>query len=98
MFLYTSCTCTHADCVCNEHASDCEFIPTQSTSVCIDCSDNTAGDQCNECLPSFFQDMTLLLNDANICQGEDLFVVINSSKFAQYSSVLEIYRQILKVK
>ena len=38
--------------------------------MCINCTDNTAGDHCELCQPGYFQDLALLLNDQNICRGK----------------------------
>ena len=56
--------------MCNGHASDCEYNTTQSSVVCLNCMDNTTGDNCELCLPRFYQDQSLLLNDLAICAGE----------------------------
>uniref|UniRef100_A0A5F8G7E7 Basement membrane-specific heparan sulfate proteoglycan core protein n=1 Tax=Monodelphis domestica TaxID=13616 RepID=A0A5F8G7E7_MONDO len=36
-------------CECNGHASDCDIH-----GVCIDCKDNTTGENCDQCLPGFY--------------------------------------------
>ena len=53
--------------MCNGHASDCEYSTVQSSAVCLNCMDNTTGNNCELCLPGFYQDETLLLNDPSIC-------------------------------
>ena len=55
------------ECICNGHANDCEYNTTQSLAMCLDCMDNTVGNNCELCVPGFYQDETLLLNDPAIC-------------------------------
>ena len=54
-------------CMCNGHANDCEYNATQTLAICLNCLDNTTGNNCELCLPGFFQDEALLLNDPAIC-------------------------------
>ena len=62
-----------AECMCNGHANDCEYIESQSSAVCLNCTDNTTGDNCDLCLPGFYQDDALLLNDPAICNRKEFF-------------------------
>lgn len=57
----------HIECMCNGHATDCEYNTTQSTAVCLNCMDNTTGNSCELCSPGFYQDETVLLNNPSIC-------------------------------
>ncbi|XP_070582124.1 laminin subunit beta-1-like isoform X2 [Ptychodera flava] len=43
------------DCGCNGHASSCIYDEIKQYGVCQDCTDNTTGDKCEMCLPSFFK-------------------------------------------
>ena len=61
------------ECMCNGHANDCEYNTTQSSAACLNCTDNTAGDNCDSCLPGFYQDDVLLLNDPAICTRKNSF-------------------------
>jgi hypothetical protein len=58
---------TFIECMCNGHANDCEYNTTQSSAVCLSCMDNTTGNNCELCLPGFYQDENVLLNDPAIC-------------------------------
>ncbi|XP_029979690.1 laminin subunit alpha-1 [Sphaeramia orbicularis] len=40
-------------CECNDHASQCDI-----NGVCVDCSHNTTGPHCGQCLPGFYGDAT----------------------------------------
>ncbi|XP_006820869.1 laminin subunit beta-1-like [Saccoglossus kowalevskii] len=42
------------ECGCNGHATSCHYDETKGTGVCDDCTDNTTGDKCELCLPSYF--------------------------------------------
>ena len=56
--------------MCNGHAADCQYNSARMLAECINCTDNTSGDSCDNCLPGFYPNMTTLLNDPNICIGE----------------------------
>ncbi|XP_069950644.1 laminin subunit beta-1 isoform X10 [Cherax quadricarinatus] len=62
-------------CNCNNHASLCHFDPqvyedtgSISGGVCDDCTHNTQGRNCEECLPFYFQDPNRDIRDPEICQ------------------------------
>ncbi|XP_071527686.1 laminin subunit beta-1 isoform X6 [Panulirus ornatus] len=62
-------------CNCNNHASMCHFDPQVyentgrvSGGVCDDCSHNTQGRNCEECIPYYYQDPGKEIHDAEICQ------------------------------
>uniref|UniRef100_A0A4W5QPA5 Laminin, alpha 1 n=1 Tax=Hucho hucho TaxID=62062 RepID=A0A4W5QPA5_9TELE len=38
-------------CECNDHATECDI-----TGVCLDCTHNTTGPHCNQCLPGYYGD------------------------------------------
>lgn len=75
------------DCICNEHAENCTFNTTRGTAECISCSDNTIGDNCQMCQPGYFQDLALLLNDPNICQGKKCQFYQGCSHFWQQTNL-----------
>ena len=56
-------------CMCNMHAQDCYYNQTLMAAVCIDCGDNTTGDDCSSCLPSFYE-TSMISSDPNFCQGK----------------------------
>ena len=72
MILHVNSILFSTECMCNGHASDCEYVASQSSSVCLNCTDNTTGDNCDLCLPGFYQDEALLLNDAAICNRKEI--------------------------
>lgn len=41
-------------CECNNHAESCEFDASQGKGVCINCTDNTVGDDCEMCDGYFY--------------------------------------------
>ncbi|KAG7166952.1 Laminin subunit beta-1-like, partial [Homarus americanus] len=62
-------------CNCNNHASFCHFDPQVyedtgriSGGVCDDCSHNTQGRSCEECVPFYYQDPSRDIRDAEVCQ------------------------------
>lgn len=63
------------ECMCNGHANDCEYIASQSSVVCLNCTENTTGDNCDLCLPEFYQDEALLLNDPAICNRKEIKLI-----------------------
>ena len=62
--------------MCNDHAVDCEYDVSSMSALCINCTDNTMGDMCEQCLPQFYQDPTLLLDNPNMCTGMSMTGVV----------------------
>jgi len=72
-FQHTTLTRPHTACMCNAHAPDCQYMVSSMSALCINCTDNTMGDMCEQCLPQFYQDATLLLDNPNICRGTHVY-------------------------
>ncbi|XP_062847310.1 laminin subunit alpha-1 [Trichomycterus rosablanca] len=50
-------------CECNDHASECDI-----NGVCLDCSHNTTGPHCDQCMPGYYGDPTEgMLEDCQRC-------------------------------
>ena len=91
-------------CSCNGHSTICVFdsdVYSQSgeTSggVCINCQDNTAGRQCDQCATSHYQIPGLDISDVNACQREfflhpefETFIIEN-----HYATLVYNYHQLL---
>jgi len=54
-------------CECYDHADSCVYNATLQTGVCISCYHNTQGIHCGECVPDYYRNATLELNDPNVC-------------------------------
>uniref|UniRef100_U3K696 Laminin subunit beta 4 n=1 Tax=Ficedula albicollis TaxID=59894 RepID=U3K696_FICAL len=61
-------------CNCNSHSSRCHFDMAVyqasggvSGGVCEDCQDNTTGQHCHKCKPSFYQDPLRAISDPQAC-------------------------------
>uniref|UniRef100_A0A3Q4GR11 Laminin subunit beta-1-like n=1 Tax=Neolamprologus brichardi TaxID=32507 RepID=A0A3Q4GR11_NEOBR len=74
-------------CNCNQHSDSCHFdgavfaaSGNVSGGVCDDCEHNTAGNNCEQCKPFYYQHPESDIRDANICQRE--FTDFLSSMFA----------------
>uniref|UniRef100_A0A8C5J7J8 Laminin subunit beta 4 n=1 Tax=Junco hyemalis TaxID=40217 RepID=A0A8C5J7J8_JUNHY len=68
--MHRSCLC----CNCNSHSSRCHFDMAVyqasggvSGGVCEDCQDNTTGQHCDTCKPSFYQDPLKAISDPRPC-------------------------------
>ena len=55
--------------MCSGHALDCTSENLEEGVQCIDCADNTEGNNCEQCRAGYYQDVSALLNDPNICIG-----------------------------
>ena len=69
--------------MCNDHAADCQYNVSSMSALCINCTDNTMGDTCEQCLPQFYQDPTLLLDNPNICIGMSMTGVVSQNCMAR---------------
>lgn len=66
-----------SECNCNQHSDSCHFdgavfaaSGNVSGGVCDDCEHNTAGNNCEQCKPFYYQHPESDIRDANICQRE----------------------------
>ncbi|XP_033010826.1 laminin subunit alpha-1 [Lacerta agilis] len=50
-------------CRCNNHSDVCD----QKTGKCLDCRDNTVGDQCSVCAPGYYGKVIGSVNDCSLC-------------------------------
>nr|XP_012215232.1 PREDICTED: laminin subunit beta-1 [Linepithema humile] len=65
-------------CNCNNHTESCHFDEAVyersgrvSGGVCDDCQDNTRGQNCEQCKPFYYHDMTKDISDKTACQPCD---------------------------
>lgn len=63
----------HTACECNGHADDCI-----AGSGCINCTDNTMGNDCSLCVPGYYANSSLLPIDTKYCTGNSSNVEIIS--------------------
>lgn len=57
---------SHTACECNGHADVCI-----AGFGCINCTDNTMGDDCSLCVPGYYANSSLLPIDTNYCTGNN---------------------------
>lgn len=61
------------ECECYGRASSCHYDPDVametggSGGVCDNCTQNTAGQQCDECRPGFYRNATASVTNSNLC-------------------------------
>ena len=63
--------------MCNDHAADCQYNMPSMSALCINCTDNTMGDMCEQCLPQFYQNPNLLLDNPDMCRGMSMTGVVS---------------------
>ncbi|EDO31103.1 predicted protein [Nematostella vectensis] len=73
------------DCGCNNHSASCEYHSSKGYGVCLNCTDNTMGDKCEQCKPEFYRNPDTPLNHTNTCLGKTnhiMFInsIINQTK------------------
>ena len=70
-------SCLYSECNCNQHSDSCHFdiavfmaSGNVSGGVCDDCRHNSAGHNCEQCKPFYYQHPEKDVRDPNICQRE----------------------------
>ena len=70
-------SCLFSECNCNQHSDSCHFdiavfmaSGNVSGGVCDDCRHNSAGHNCEQCKPFYYQHPEKDVRDPNICQRE----------------------------
>jgi len=58
-------------CVCNEHSNRCEYQDTTGVGLCTNCIHNTIGNNCEQCLPFFYNPSDVPFTSPNACQPCD---------------------------
>lgn len=54
-------------CECNNHAESCVYNSISNSGVCVDCAENTQGNQCQLCLPLFYNSLGVPMNSPDPC-------------------------------
>ena len=54
-------------CECNNHAESCVYSSTSNSGVCVDCAENTQGEQCQLCLPYFYNSLGVPIDSPDPC-------------------------------
>ena len=54
-------------CQCNGHAVACSYNSTLLGGVCSNCTDNTAGSQCEQCAPFYYHPQNVSLDSKSAC-------------------------------
>lgn len=55
-------------CPCNGHSESCEYQDTTGMGICINCTHNTIGDLCEQCMPMFYNPDDVPFNSPDACQ------------------------------
>ncbi|XP_026176973.1 netrin-G2 [Mastacembelus armatus] len=55
------------DCECNGHSSRCSYIDFINVITCVSCKHNTRGQNCQYCRLGYYRNISLSLDDENIC-------------------------------
>ncbi|XP_067087027.1 netrin-G2-like [Osmerus mordax] len=55
------------DCECYGHSNRCSYIDFINVVTCVSCKHNTRGQNCQSCRLGYFRNMSLELDDENVC-------------------------------
>ncbi|KAL4616821.1 hypothetical protein GN956_G22050 [Arapaima gigas] len=55
------------DCECFGHSNRCSYIELLNTVICVSCKHNTRGQHCQLCKLGYYRDVTVELDDENVC-------------------------------
>ncbi|ELU05178.1 hypothetical protein CAPTEDRAFT_214680 [Capitella teleta] len=68
-------------CQCYDHAESCEYSIDDAMGICENCTHNTEGKNCQLCIPGYYHNASVPLNDPNTCAmcGCEPFGVTNAS-------------------
>ena len=58
-------------CQCNEHSDSCEYQNTMGVGLCTNCTHNTTGDRCEQCLDYFYTTRDIDFRSPDACQPCD---------------------------
>ena len=59
----------YVECMCNGHATDCQYDAELESAACVSCIDDTMGNNCDQCLPQFYRNMAVQRSDPDTCIG-----------------------------
>ncbi|KAL5012460.1 hypothetical protein ScPMuIL_011011 [Solemya velum] len=54
-------------CQCNDHADSCTFSSIYGKGICDNCTHNTTGQECEECITGYYRNTTVELNSPDVC-------------------------------
>ncbi|ESN91559.1 hypothetical protein HELRODRAFT_165611 [Helobdella robusta] len=58
-------------CECHGRAVECLYDPGKGRGVCINCANNTMGDNCAECMNGYFINSSISIDDPGVCNKCD---------------------------
>ncbi|XP_022780822.1 laminin subunit alpha-3-like isoform X1 [Stylophora pistillata] len=61
------------ECACNNHGLSCVYNDTLGYGVCTSCQHNTKGPHCETCVPKYYRNANVPLQDLNTCIACDCF-------------------------
>lgn len=88
-----------SECNCNQHSDSCHFdgavfaaSGNVSGGVCDDCEHNTAGNNCEQCKPFYYQHPESDIRDANICQREFMATLTLTNRWRPTDHCLQLHQ------
>ena len=66
----------HTECQCYDHADSCLYDIVLGHGRCVNCYHNTNGIRCELCVDTFYSNISLPLNDPNVCARKLLLAIL----------------------
>lgn len=77
------------ECQCNNHGLSCVYNNTLGHGICTSCQHNTEGQHCDKCLPKYYRNMDVSMEDPNACIGKSTELLVGTQKVLKISKIMK---------